>query len=122
MEKKEIIVGAKYVVGQRLHKGLFSVVFRGYDNETFAPVAIKLEQIGQKSQHLLHEAQILKRLQGGAGIPKLHWVGIQGDFCILITELLGSSLESLLNECERKFSVHCTLLIAHQLVLYILNI
>lgn len=42
MEKKETIVGAKYVVGQRVYKGMFSAVFRGYDNETFAPVAIKL--------------------------------------------------------------------------------
>jgi hypothetical protein len=42
MEKNEVTVGSKYVLGKRLFKGSHCFIYRGYDNETFAPVAIKL--------------------------------------------------------------------------------
>ena len=60
---------------------------------------------------------MLKRLQGKVGVPKLHWVGIQGDFCVLVIEPLGANIESLFNKCNRKFSVQCIFSIAQQVVL-----
>lgn len=42
MEKNQTIVGGKYVLGQRLAKGDYSFIYRGYDNESIVPVAIKL--------------------------------------------------------------------------------
>ena len=50
------------------------------------------------------------------GIPNLHWCGSQGNYNILIMDLLGSSLEELFNYCKRKFTLKTTLMLADQIV------
>jgi len=50
------------------------------------------------------------------GIPNLHWFGVEGDFNIMVIDLLGPSLEDLFNYCGRKFSLKCVLMIADQMV------
>lgn len=73
----------------------------------------------------MREAKILKMLQGESivllliclvGIPKLFWVGVQGDFNVMVMELLGSNLEQLKNSCNCCFSPTTTLLLAEQIV------
>jgi len=51
-----------------------------------------------------------------AGIPRIHYFGIEKDHNILILDLLGPTLEELLCFCEGKFSVKTVLIIADQLV------
>ncbi len=51
------------------------------------------------------------------GIPRVYWVGIQGDFNVMIMELLGPTLEDLKKRCGSKFSLCTVLMIADQLVL-----
>ena len=55
-------------------------------------------------------------LQGGFGIPKFHWCGIQGGYFVLIMELLGKSTEDLFNYCNRKFSLLTTLMLIDQMI------
>ena len=55
-------------------------------------------------------------LQGAIGIPKIFWYGSEGDFNFLIMELLGPSLEELLNFCHKKLSLRTILAIFEQLV------
>lgn len=55
-------------------------------------------------------------LQGGVGIPNLHWCGSQGNYNILIMDLLGPSLEDLFNYCKRQFSLKTTLMLAEQIL------
>ena len=50
------------------------------------------------------------------GIPHLKWCGSEGDYNVLVMELLGPSLEDLFNFCSRKFSIKTVLLLADQLV------
>lgn len=50
------------------------------------------------------------------GIPNLHWCGTQGNYNILIIDLLGGSLEELFNFCNRKFSLKTVVMIADQMV------
>lgn len=50
------------------------------------------------------------------GIPDLQYFGVEGDFNILVMDLLGPSLEDLLNYCNRKFSLKSVIMIADQLV------
>ena len=55
-------------------------------------------------------------LQGGIGIPKLRWCGSQGNYNILIMDLLGHSLEDLFNYCKRKFTLLTTLMVVEQML------
>ena len=50
------------------------------------------------------------------GIPTIKWCGTEGDYNVLVMELLGPSLEDLFNFCHRKFSIKTVLLLADQTV------
>lgn len=77
---------------------------------------MKLEQKNIKKSVLKHEASIYKFLSGVAGFPHFHWYGVEGDYNVLVIELLGRNLESLLQLCEGKFSPATTLVLAKQMV------
>src|SRR5690242_18699883 len=46
------------------------------------------------------------------GIPVAKWFGREGDFNVLVMELLGPSLEDMFSFCHRKFSLKTVLLLA----------
>ena len=58
-------------------------------------------------------------LQGGAGIPTLHWCGQQGNYNIMVIDLLGPSLEDLFNYCKRKFTNKTAIMLGDQIVIII---
>ncbi|KAK8917528.1 hypothetical protein H634G_08915 [Metarhizium anisopliae BRIP 53293] len=49
-------------------------------------------------------------------MPKFLWFGQECDYFALVHELLGPSLEDLLNYCDRRFSLKTILLIADQAI------
>ena len=55
-------------------------------------------------------------IEGGIGIPKIHWCGSQGNYNILIMDLLDHSLEDLFNYCNRHFSLLTTLMAVDQMI------
>jgi casein kinase I family protein HRR25 len=65
---------------------------------------------------LKHESKIYKTLMGGTGVPWIMWSGKQGDYNVMVIDLLGPSLEDLFKRCNRHFSLKTVLLLADQLV------
>lgn len=53
-----------------------------------------------------------------AGIPNIKWFGVEGDYNVLVMDLLGPSLEDLFTFCSRKLSLKTVLMLADQMVIH----
>jgi serine/threonine protein kinase len=49
-------------------------------------------------------------------VPNVHWFGVEGDYNVMVIDLLGPSLEDLLNYCKRKFTLKTVLMLADQML------
>ena len=113
----ELRVGNIYRIGKKIGSGSFGDIYAGMDTETGQEVAIKLENVQSRHPQLISEAKIIKLLSGNmSGIPRLHWYGTEGDYNIMVMDLLGPSLEDLFNYCRRKFQLKTVLMLADQLL------
>lgn len=115
-KEMELRVGKKYRLGRKIGSGSFGDIYLGTNVTTGEEVAIKLESVKTKHPQLIYESKIYKLLAGGVGVPNLRWYGIEGDYNVLVLDLLGPSLEDLFNFCRRKFGVKTVLMIAEQLL------
>eukprot|EP00051_Salpingoeca_urceolata_P004111 m.62722 g.62722 ORF g.62722 m.62722 type:complete len:371 (-) comp13379_c0_seq3:75-1187(-) len=112
----ELRVGTKYRLGRKIGSGSFGDIYIGTNITNGEEVAIKLESAETNHPQLHYESKLYKILQGGVGIPHIKWFGIEGDYNVMVMELLGPSLEDLFNFCGRKFTVKTVLLLADQLI------
>ncbi|XP_025076747.1 casein kinase I-like isoform X2 [Pomacea canaliculata] len=112
----ELRVGNKYRLGRKIGSGSFGDIYLGTDISNGEEVAIKLECVKTKHPQLHIESKIYRMMQGGVGIPTIKWCGAEGDYNVMVMELLGPSLEDLFNFCSRKFSLKTVLLLADQLI------
>lgn len=46
----------------------------------------------------------------------MRWFGVEGDYNVLVMDLLGPSLEDLFNFCSRKLTLKTVLMLADQMV------
>ncbi|KAI7724503.1 hypothetical protein M8C21_028984, partial [Ambrosia artemisiifolia] len=74
------------------------------------------ENVKTKHPQLLYESKLYRILQGGTGIPNVRWFGVEGDYNVLVMDLLGPSLEDLFNFCNRKLSLKTVLMLADQMI------
>ncbi|KAG2310752.1 hypothetical protein Bca52824_022309 [Brassica carinata] len=51
-----------------------------------------------------------------AGVPNVKWFGVEGEYNVLVIDLLGPSLEDLFNFCSRKLSLKSVLMLADQMI------
>jgi len=112
----ELRVGNKYRLGRKIGSGSFGDIYLGTNISTGEEVAIKLECIKTKHPQLHIESKFYRIMQGGVGIPAIKWCGSEGDYNVMVMELLGPSLEDLFNFCSRRFSLKTVLLLADQLI------
>ncbi|KAK4479554.1 hypothetical protein RD792_015071 [Penstemon davidsonii] len=109
-------VGNKFRLGRKIGSGSFGEIYLGTNIQTNEEVAIKLENVKTKHPQLLYESKLYKLLQGGTGIPNVKWFGVEGDYNVLVMDLLGPSLEDLFNFCSRKLSLKTVLMLADQMI------
>ncbi|XP_062154669.1 casein kinase 1-like protein 2 [Alnus glutinosa] len=109
-------VGNKFRLGRKIGSGSFGEIYLGTNIQTNEEVAIKLENVKTKHPQLLYESKLYKILQGGTGIPNVRWFGVEGEFNVLVMDLLGPSLEDLFNFCSRKLSLKTVLMLADQMI------
>jgi len=112
----DIRIGGKYRLGRKIGGGSFGDIYLATDIQTDEEVAVKLEPTNTKHQQLHIECKFYKVMQGGVGIPLVKYYGQEGEYNVMVMELLGPSLEDLFNFCNRKLSLKTVLLLADQLI------
>ncbi|KAJ6327627.1 hypothetical protein OIU78_014485 [Salix suchowensis] len=109
-------VGNKFCLGRKIGSGSSGDIYLGTSIQTNEEVAIKLENVKTKHPQLLYECKLYKTLQGGTGIPNVKWFGVEGDYYVLVMDLLGPSVEDLFKFCDRKLSLKSVLMLADQMI------
>ncbi|CAK92946.1 unnamed protein product (macronuclear) [Paramecium tetraurelia] len=105
-----------YVVQKKISSGSFGVVLLGQDKERNVDVAIKIEkEENEDVRSLEREVQVLERLQGTDGVPKLLWHGQQDEYNVIILQLLGKDLSHFM-KTKKKFSFKTTIQLGIQIV------
>ena len=117
----ELKVGKTFKLTKKLGSGAFGEIFHGINVKTNIEVAIKLEPINTKHPQLFYEAKLYQYLLSDSsvidkGIPNVYYCATEGEFNILVMDLLGPSLEDLFNMCNRKFSLTSVLMLADQML------
>lgn len=112
----ELRVGNRFRLGRKIGSGSFGDIYLGTNVNNGGEVAIKLECVKTKHPQLHIESRIYRIMAGGIGIPAIKWSGSEGDYNVMVMELLGPSLEDLFTFCNRKFSMKTVLLLADQLI------
>jgi len=92
-------------------------IYIGIKKYTKEKVVFKLKKNNYFNYHfILKESLMYKELAGIKRIPKMYEVGQQGEYSILITELLGPSLKMLLESVGGTFSLGTTLKVCTQVL------
>ena len=116
MPPPETRVGSKYVLGRKLGSGSFGDIYLAVHEQTGKEFAVKMESARCKHPQLLYEAKLLRHLQGGPGIANVYYAELEGEYNVMVMDLLGPSLEDLFNYCNRKLSLKTVLNLADQML------
>jgi serine/threonine protein kinase len=112
----DIRIAGRYRLGRKIGGGSFGDIYIATDISSGDEVAVKLEHTKTKHPQLHVECKFYKVMQGGVGIPFVKYYGCEGEYNVMVMELLGPSLEDLFNFCNRKLSLKTVLLLADQLI------
>lgn len=117
----EIKIAKRFKLGRKIGSGSFGDIYLGKDIPSGEDVAIKLECIKTRHPQLHYESKLYRVLAGEGGvpprgIPRMRWYGQEGNYNVLIMDLLGPSLEDLFNYCGRSFTLQTVCMLALELL------
>ncbi|KAF8304836.1 putative casein kinase [Trypanosoma cruzi] len=115
----ELRVGNRFRLGQKIGAGSFGEIFRGTNMQTGETVAIKLEQAKTRHPQLAFEARFYRILNAGGrvvGIPNILFYGLEGEFNVMVMDLLDPRSRTFFSFCDRKLSLKTTLMLAEQMI------
>lgn len=118
--KPDFFVGVpgklQYKLVKKIGNGSFGDIYLAMNMATNEEVAVKLEALKANHPQLLYESRLYRLLQGGTGIPRIHWFGQAQEYNAMVMDLLGPSLEDMFNFCSRRFSIKTILMLADQML------
>ena len=112
------ILADEYIILKKIGSGSFGKVYLAEYKQSKKDVAVKFER-KEKISRLINEYKIYRYLDYMGfkeGLPKIYdWKELE-DYNVLIMQLLGVNLESLLNKFNRRFKLSTVLKLANTLI------
>eukprot|EP00931_Biecheleriopsis_adriatica_P097082 TRINITY_DN7083_c2_g1_i1.p1 TRINITY_DN7083_c2_g1~~TRINITY_DN7083_c2_g1_i1.p1 ORF type:complete len:402 (+),score=100.42 TRINITY_DN7083_c2_g1_i1:47-1252(+) len=110
------LVADRYSIAGEIGSGSYSEVYLGTDEQTGEQVAIKVEwDKAEKGDKLLGEGKFYEELGKSGEAPHIRWIGTQGEYNMMVMDLLGPSIDMYFKHCG-KFSLKTVLLLAPQII------
>jgi len=94
-------INNKYVILDKIGSGSFGSIYKGQNIRTKEYVAIKVECAKHDLKLLKNESTIYQYLNGCEGIPHVKWFGKDENNYYMVINLLGSSLQDLMNKNKK---------------------
>lgn len=92
----DVTIAKTYQVKKKLGAGAFGEIYLAINIKNSDEVAVKCEQVNTKHPQLFYEAKLINFLNNDEaldkGIPHTHFCCTEGEFNILVMDLLGPSL------------------------------
>ncbi|KAM1605510.1 hypothetical protein PS2_026255 [Malus domestica] len=88
-EYRRRVVNRRFQVGPMIRFSQFGKVYLGIDIFMKQLVEIKLENVSTEYPALLYESKVCNKLKGGAGISRVRWFGVEGDYNALVMDVMG---------------------------------
>jgi len=124
--KQPYITCNRFLLLNKLGKGGFGLIYAGIDLQTHKEVAIKLEDVNRaRKKYLKLEHQIYKRYHSDyfhvpfeheVHMPTIYYYGTDGDFRVLVMDLLGPSLAELFAFQSEKFSLKTVCMLSIKMI------
>jgi len=92
-KQMDYLIYGKYKLLDKLGSGSFGEIYSGICVTDGEKIAIKLESLRTRHPQLHYESRVYKIIKGGVGIPNARWFGVEGDYSIMVMDILGSSLK-----------------------------
>lgn len=139
--KEASVCRGRYLLRKKVGRGSFGDIYMAHDTVTGTTVAVKLEEKKVQYPQLEYEMsvyQILVPVKGKnvstseksknplssgdkqvpvvPGIPRVHEFVKEGQYNVMILDLLGPSLEDIFNFCHRRLSLKTVLMLVEQML------
>ena len=86
------VCNGKYKLLKKCASGSFGQIFYAKNVNSGEEVAVKLEHLHAKLPTLKYETSIYHHLRHEDEFAHIYWSGVEGDFNVLVMELLGPNI------------------------------